>query len=416
MSDVSGHSIAVDYRGAPTPLLKLGLATTFLTVLTLGIYRFWARARIRRYFWSALAPGGDALEYTGTGLEKFLGFLIAVAFLAVYLGLVQLGLSFAGLSMLSEAETQAQVLARMAGQSITLVAVLPLIFYAQYRGRRYILSRTRWRGLRFGVDRAAMGYVWRGMVHSLLTVATLGILLPRQLFLLEKYKVDRTWFGTGRFEQGGRWWSLYPATKHILVGALLIILPAILMATRQEPVVWAIVVAVLGAVWLPVGIVYYIVHSFRILTGHKTLHGVIAFSSKPRTGRVIGLYMLGSTAASLIASTVATLLLGVAGGVVAAMAGGANPLDVEAMLSGTMQLDQLTGLLAVGGIALFYIVFTVLFSALALVFIRQPMLAHYAAETEILNTGALRNIRQRADDGMVEAEGFADALDIGAGI
>ena len=151
MSDVSGSSIAVDYRGSPTPLLKLGLATTFLTVITLGIYRFWARTRIRRYFWSALAPGGDALEYTGTGLEKFLGFLIAVAFLAVYLGLVQLGLFFAGLSMLTEAQAIVQVV----GQFITLLAVLPLIFYAQYRGRRYILSRTRWRGLRFGVEKAA---------------------------------------------------------------------------------------------------------------------------------------------------------------------------------------------------------------------------------------------------------------------
>ena len=27
-------------------------------------------------------PGGDAFEYTGTGLEKFLGFLIALVILA----------------------------------------------------------------------------------------------------------------------------------------------------------------------------------------------------------------------------------------------------------------------------------------------------------------------------------------------
>lgn len=416
MSDASGNSIAVDYRGSPTPLLKLGLATTFLTVITLGIYRFWARARIRRYFWSALAPGGDALEYTGTGLEKFLGFLIAVAFLAVYLGLVQLGLFFAGLSMLSEAETQAQAIAQVAGQYLTFIAVLPLIFYAQYRGRRYILSRTRWRGLRFGVEKAALGYVWRGMWYSFVTLVTLGLLLPRQMFLLEKYKVDRTWFGTGRFEQGGNWWMLYPAAKHVIFGLLLIALPIMAVAFSAEPVLWPFAVVAVGAVWLPVGIVYYIVHSFRILTGHKTLDGVIGFSSQPRTGKVIGLYMLGSTAASLIASTVATLLLGVAAGVLAATSGGAEMLDLDAMIAGDMPFDQATGMLAVAGLALFYMVFIVLFAALALVFIRQPLLAHYANETTILNTGGLRNITQRAGDEMVEAEGFADALDVGAGI
>jgi hypothetical protein len=416
MSDASANSIAVDYRGSPTPLLKLGLVTTFLTVMTLGIYRFWARARIRRYFWSALAPGGDALEYTGTGLEKFLGFLIAVAFLAVYLGLVQLGLLFAGLSMLSEAQTQGQAIAQIAAQYITVLAVLPLIFYAQYRGRRYILSRTRWRGLRFGVERAAFGYVWRGMVYSFVSLVTLGLLLPLQMFQLEKYKVDRTWFGTGRFEQGGHWWMLYPAAKHVILGLLIIVLPIGLIVFSGEPRYWAIAVAALGAIWLPVGIVYYIVHSFRILTRHKTLDGVIGFSSMPRTGKVLGLYILGSTAASLIASTAATLLLAVAGGLLASMSGGSNLLDFDAMISGAMQLDQATGLLAIAGLALFYMVFIVLFSALALVFIRQPLLAHYAAETEILNAGGLRNIRQRAGDEMVEAEGFADALDVGAGI
>ena len=404
------------YGGWPSPVLKRGRAATCLTLITLGIYRFWARTRIRRYFWSALAPGGDALEYTGTGLEKFLGFLIAVAFLAVYLGLVQLGLFFAGLSMLSEAQTQAQAFAQIAGQYITLVAVLPLIFYAQYRGRRYILSRTRWRGLRFGVDKAAMGYVWRGMAYSFLSLVTLGLLLPLQMFRLEKYKVDRTWFGTGQFEQGGRWWMLYPAAQHVIFGLLLIGLPVVPLVFSAETKLWGFALMGSGALWLPAGIVYYIVHSFRILTRHKTLDGVIRFASTPRTGRVIGLYMLGSTAASLIAGTLAALVLGVAGGVLAAVSGGTGTLGLDAMIAGDMPLDQATGMLAVAGGVLYYLVFILLFSALALVFIRQPLLAHYAAETEILNTGGLRNIRQRTGDEMVEAEGFADALDVGAGI
>ncbi|MEM8592624.1 MAG: DUF898 family protein, partial [Pseudomonadota bacterium] len=39
-------------------LFGLALWTGFLTVLTLGLYRFWARTRLRRWYWSAIRPGG----------------------------------------------------------------------------------------------------------------------------------------------------------------------------------------------------------------------------------------------------------------------------------------------------------------------------------------------------------------------
>ena len=65
-------------------LFWLAVWTGALTVVTLGIYRFWARTRLRRYIWSSIKPGGDSFEYTGTGLEKFLGFLIALVVIMVY--------------------------------------------------------------------------------------------------------------------------------------------------------------------------------------------------------------------------------------------------------------------------------------------------------------------------------------------
>ena len=125
--------------------------------------------------------------------------------------------------------------------------------------------------------------------------------------------------------------------------------------------------------------------------------------------------MLGSTAASLIASVVASLVLGVFGGVAAGVLGGAVP-DIDAIMSGQGQFDMTLALLVVGGVGLFYLFFIVLFSSLATVFIRQPMLQHYAQNSEIIGAERLAKITQRPDDEMVEAEGFADALDIGAGI
>ena len=92
-------------------------------------------------------PRGDSFEYTGTGLEKFLGFLIALVVLAVYLGLLQVVLSFVGFNLWgaisSEPNGPTDMLMQMAATYAAGLAVLPLIFFAQYRARRYMLSRTR---------------------------------------------------------------------------------------------------------------------------------------------------------------------------------------------------------------------------------------------------------------------------------
>ena len=177
--------------------------TGALTIVTLGIYRFWARTRLRRYIWSSIRPGGDSFEYTGTGLEKFLGFLIALVVLAVYLGLLQVVLSFIGFSLwgaiTSESRGPMDVVTQLGATYVTGLAVLPLIFFAQYRARRYMLSRTRWRGLRFAMDAAAVGYAWRALLYFGLSIVTLGLLTPLATFRLGKYMTDRMWYGDAGF-------------------------------------------------------------------------------------------------------------------------------------------------------------------------------------------------------------------------
>ena len=118
-----------------------------MTVLTLGIYRFWMKTRLRRWYWSAIRPGGQ-LEYVGDPWEKLLGFLIAVLILAFYIGIVNLILMFLSFSLFQ---------GNVAAYALSLVGVIPLWFYAQYRARRYVLARTRWRGLRFGLEPGAWG-------------------------------------------------------------------------------------------------------------------------------------------------------------------------------------------------------------------------------------------------------------------
>ncbi|MEM6906970.1 MAG: DUF898 family protein, partial [Pseudomonadota bacterium] len=81
----------------------------FLSVFTAGIYRFWMTTKLRRHYWGGIQVLGDPLEYTGRGLEKLLGFLFAMVILAVYLGFVNLGLTFVGFSLASDDENVAQL-------------------------------------------------------------------------------------------------------------------------------------------------------------------------------------------------------------------------------------------------------------------------------------------------------------------
>src|ERR687893_2238354 len=61
--------------------LPIAATNLILTLATLGIYRFWAKARERRYLWSRTYFLDDTLEWTGTGKEMFFGFLIVMAVL-----------------------------------------------------------------------------------------------------------------------------------------------------------------------------------------------------------------------------------------------------------------------------------------------------------------------------------------------
>ena len=91
-------TLSVTYSGRFARLFGLSLSTLTLTILTLGIYRFWMKARLRRYYWASVQPGGVPMEYHGTGVEKLLGFLVAAIFLAIYLLILNIVLSFVGIN------------------------------------------------------------------------------------------------------------------------------------------------------------------------------------------------------------------------------------------------------------------------------------------------------------------------------
>lgn len=397
-------------------LFWLSLKTAVLTVMTVGFFRFWMTTMLRRHYWNSIRIHGDPLEYTGTGLEKILGFLVALIILAVYLGLVNVALTFIGFAIF-----QGNILA----QTATIFAALPLFFFAVYRGRRYIMARTRWRGIRFGMDNGALGYTIRSVWYWFLTMVTGGLLYPYQQFKLAKYMTDRTYFGDLKFHQNGSWVGLFAYWVWLYVVIGLVALAAWgLAADRGNPATTVIgsVIIFVGYMSFFVMFMRYEVAVFRYMWSNRVL-GEATFQNDIAPGKIISVYLFGSLLVGLCTIMVGAVVLAM----ILAVGYFVQGVDVMSQLEQLQMMND--GIpnsddpgTAISGIVLtavfFYIVFFAVPFAFSQIFITRPILQRKAEAMVIHNGYALTQSRQRAHDHAAEAGGFADALgvDVGAGI
>ena len=384
-----------DFVGDRGRVFALAVRTGILTVLTLGIYRFWMKTRLRRYYWSSVRFGGVPAEYLGDPLEKLLGFLFAVVVLAFYIGVVNLVLMFLSYSLFQD---------NFVAYLLSFAGVVPLWFYARYRARRYVLARTRWRGIRFGLEPGAWGYAWRAILYWFFTIISAGLLWPLMTFRLEKYRTDRTWYGDCRLEQEGRWTMLLPALRHVLL-ALLVGGLSVVIGINAAPA--AFLLTALAVPWFAYGLAYYRAKSFELLTNTKRAGDIVCLS-QPRPMRVFGIYLWGNLLSGFLASFF-LVPLGLAAvamlGAVLGIEDGAD-LVLENIASGTLTL---LGVLS-------YFAFFLIWSALTHTFVTLPLWAHFSETMTVIDPGSLGKIRQRPRDEFEEAEGFAEALDVGAAI
>ena len=305
---------------------------------------------------------------------------------------------------MADATTTAGQIAQIASIYISFFAVMPLIFFAQYRARRYKMARTRWRGIRFGMDSAAWGFVWRAIAHSFLTIITLGLMVPRQTFKLEKYMADRTWFGDAQFVQNGRWQSLYPGLKHIGIG-FLILIAAGAVGVMLDVIGAAIFLVVVGYIWLIFGSVYYRIFALNYLTGNKLLNGQIGFYSGGQAGKVVGIAIKGTLLIALVGGVIGLVFAGV-GAVLLNSVDFQKPSEFMGVIGGALGI--------IGFVA--YIGFFLLLSALSFIWITQPIIGHVVENMSLSGAEHLDAIQQRSADAGADADGFADALDIGGAI
>jgi len=180
------------FHGRGGSLFGIHIVNVLLTIVTLGVYFFWGRVRVRQYVWGQSEIVGDRFAYHGTGRELFLGFVKAVLIFA-------LPLYFLYLVRTLTPWVALKVIAAVLSYIIATV-FLPLAIVG---ARRYRLSRTSWRGIRFSFRGTAWEFLKFFIVNSLLLSLTLGLWYPMFDVGRHAFLTRHSWFGNRKFEFDG---------------------------------------------------------------------------------------------------------------------------------------------------------------------------------------------------------------------
>lgn len=235
-----------EYDGKTGQLYKIWIVNVLLSIITLGIYRFWGKTRVRKYTTSSFSLHGDRFEYTGSGKELFLGFLKALIFLVIisipFFWSVQQMQEMQRLlfeysqQMEQQGDNNNQIptLKKPGDDSIghsigakpetekpkaeapkfdlsdtpeeyyipIIVYITYLIFFigfipfvAKYQALRYRAARLQWRGVRAHLRGSAIWYGILGFMSVIVMLVTVFLWKPFGDMLLLRYKMRRLQYG-----------------------------------------------------------------------------------------------------------------------------------------------------------------------------------------------------------------------------
>ena len=379
----------IAYYNRRSDFIKLVVRGALLELVTVGFYRFWLATDMRRHLWSHTAVEGDTLEYTGTAKELLFGFLFAIAILVpVYLIYFLISL---------EAE-------RLLAFASFPLGVFFYLFtqFAVYRARRYRLTRTIWRGVRFWMSGSGWNYAWRAALWTLFAMLTLGFALPWRQAALERFKMRHISYGNlpGAFVGTGteffkRGWGLW---------LLLVLVPVSLAALATTKLIFLAVIYSIG-VTVAAPFIYAI---YRAIEWRWWISGIrlgdVSFESNMHRNALIDLYwkvigwsLLFSSAAGIWGSGIYGIALK------ANRSAAANPEQILAIM------PQYSVLIPV---AIGYVAYVLAFWALMRIYLIHDVWQRVAESVTVYNLAAADDVVAQGKLVGALGEGFADSLDV----
>tara|TARA_R110002049_G_scaffold265234_1_gene441340 strand:- start:969 stop:1919 length:951 start_codon:yes stop_codon:yes gene_type:complete len=194
------------YNGKGSEYFGIIIINWLLTIVTLGIYYPWAKAKQLKYLYSSTNFNDDAFTFHGTGNEMFKGFIKALLIFAVIYGvfffLTINEYPVAGILFLYAA----------------IIALLPIAIHGSYR---YRMSRTTWRGVRFGYRGDRKEFIGNFFKWVFFTIITFGFYGAWLTINLRKYVIEHIRMGNLKFRYIGNGTDFFILN---LIGYLLTIL------------------------------------------------------------------------------------------------------------------------------------------------------------------------------------------------
>ena len=220
------------FHGTGGSLFGIHIVNMLLTALTLGIYYFWGKVKVRNYVYSQSEFEGDRFAYHGTGKELLIGWLKGAAILAAIYGI-----SFGLFYLLGEKSMWGQVLYLLFLLPPLMFGLIPIAIAGAWR---YRLSRSSWRNIRFSFRGHTREFMKLYAPGLLLTMITLGFYGPIFSCRIRKFLLDRTFFGNAPFSFDGDGKELLgPYAVAFFLGLPTLGLSWFWYAARQHRYLWS---------------------------------------------------------------------------------------------------------------------------------------------------------------------------------
>ncbi len=178
------------FHGTTSQFMAIVLKNAVLTVLTLGLYTFAAKVKLRQFMHHSSEFHGQRFSYHGTWQELRNGYLKVALFVIIY-------------SLLSQAQKLLNPKLLILTTILNSALFLLVIGFATYSGRRYLLSRTSWRGIYFAMNPSSKIFVKEFFIGSILSILTLGLYSPYFQNRKHTLLMKSTRFGSMRFTYNG---------------------------------------------------------------------------------------------------------------------------------------------------------------------------------------------------------------------
>jgi uncharacterized membrane protein YjgN (DUF898 family) len=193
------HIYTATFYGTGGSLFGIHLVNTLLTLVTLGFYYYWAKVKVRCYLFNQTEFAGDRFSYHGNARELMNGALKAtVVFALPYYGLSHIG-------PFIESSVAVNIGLQIAA-SLLLLLFIPVAIVG---ARRYRMTRTAWRGIRFSFQGKAWDFIKLWLSGYALTGLSLGLYYPYFSTKKQAFLTTHSYFGNEPFRFSGNGAQLF---------------------------------------------------------------------------------------------------------------------------------------------------------------------------------------------------------------